>query len=173
MTMPTYVTNLVYLIGLGIAIDYSLLDRLPLPRGARRAGSSGGRGRADDADRRAARSIFSGATVAIGLALLLFMPLPFIRSIGVGGFLIPLVSIARGSDAAAGAARRSTAGAGRSARRVALRGCACRCRRSATTSSTGFWARLARSIMRRPVALPRSSARRCSSPRRFPPAGCS
>ena len=38
--------------------------------------------------------VFSGATVAIGLALLLFMPLPFVRSIGVGGFLIPLVSIA-------------------------------------------------------------------------------
>src|SRR6266700_3557235 len=29
----------------------------------------------------------------IGLALLLFMPLPFMRSMGVGGFLIPLVSI--------------------------------------------------------------------------------
>src|SRR5207248_8126734 len=38
--------------------------------------------------------IFSGATVAIGLALLLFIPLPFVRSIGVGGFLIPLASIA-------------------------------------------------------------------------------
>src|SRR4029450_3491891 len=37
--------------------------------------------------------IFSGATVAIGLALLLFMPLPFMRSMGVGGFLIPLASI--------------------------------------------------------------------------------
>ena len=48
--------------------------------------------------------IFSGATVAIGLALLLFMPLPFMRSMGVGGFLIPLVSIAGGGDAPAGAA---------------------------------------------------------------------
>src|SRR4029079_12018695 len=37
--------------------------------------------------------IFSGATVAIGLALLLFMPLPFIRAIGVAGVLIPLVSL--------------------------------------------------------------------------------
>jgi MMPL family len=37
--------------------------------------------------------IVSGATVAIGLALLLFMPLPFMRSMGVGGFLIPVLSI--------------------------------------------------------------------------------
>ena len=34
------------------------------------------------------------ATVAIGLALLVFMPLPFMRSMGVGGLLVPLVSIA-------------------------------------------------------------------------------
>jgi RND superfamily putative drug exporter len=37
--------------------------------------------------------IVSGFTVAIGLALLLFMPLPFMRAMGVGGFLIPIVSI--------------------------------------------------------------------------------
>src|SRR5262249_61728811 len=45
----------------------------------------------DDAGRSV---VFSGLTVAIGLALLLFIPLPFVRSIGVGGFLIPIASIA-------------------------------------------------------------------------------
>src|SRR5918912_970450 len=69
VTMATYVTNLVQLIGLGIAIDRTM----------------GSAGRA---------VLFSGATVAIGLALLLFMPSPFMRSMGIGGFLIPLVSIA-------------------------------------------------------------------------------
>ena len=39
-------------------------------------------------------TLFSGGTVAVGLALLVFMPLPFIRSMGVGGLLVPLVSIA-------------------------------------------------------------------------------
>ena len=39
-------------------------------------------------------TLFSGATVAIGLALLVFMPLPFMRSMGVGGLLVPLFSIA-------------------------------------------------------------------------------
>ena len=92
MTMATYVTNLVQLIGLGIAVDYSLLIVYRFREELARGGSK------DDAIVRtmatAGRAvIFSGATVAIGLALLLFMPLPFMRSMGVGGFLIPLVSI--------------------------------------------------------------------------------
>jgi RND superfamily putative drug exporter len=92
MTTPTYVTNLVFLIGLGIAIDYSLLIvyrfREELQRGldveaaVLRTMQTAGRA-----------VIFSGGTVAIGLALLLFMPLPFMRAMGVGGFLIPIVSL--------------------------------------------------------------------------------
>ena len=38
--------------------------------------------------------VFSGLAVATGLALLLFVPVPFIRSMGVAGLLVPLVSIA-------------------------------------------------------------------------------
>ena len=92
LSTPTYVTNLVQLIGLGIAIDYSLLIvyrfREELARGLTK----------DDAIVRTMETagravVFSGATVALGLALLLFMPLPFMRSMGVGGFLIPIVSI--------------------------------------------------------------------------------
>src|SRR5207249_2991909 len=93
MQTATYVTNLVQLIGLGIAIDYSLLIVYRFREEAAHGGSK------DDAILRtmatAGRAVvFSGATVAIGLALLLFMPLPFMRSMGVGGFLIPLVSMA-------------------------------------------------------------------------------
>src|SRR5947207_14187588 len=93
MTMATYVTNLVQLIGLGIAIDYSLLIVYRFRAELARGGSK------DDAIFRtmatAGRAVvFSGATVAIGLGLLLFMPVPFMRSMGVGGFLIPLVSLA-------------------------------------------------------------------------------
>jgi RND superfamily putative drug exporter len=36
--------------------------------------------------------VFSGITVAIGLFALIALPLPFLRSIGYGGMLIPLVS---------------------------------------------------------------------------------
>jgi putative drug exporter of the RND superfamily len=92
-SMVTYVTNLVELIGLGLAIDYSLLVVYRY-REELAAGRSG-----DDAIVRtmttAGRAVvFSGLAVAIGLGLLCFMPVPFIRSMGVAGFLIPLVSIA-------------------------------------------------------------------------------
>ena len=36
--------------------------------------------------------VFSGMTVAIGLLALIALPLPFLRSMGYGGMLIPLVS---------------------------------------------------------------------------------
>ena len=93
MDMAIYVTNIVTLVGFAIAIDYSMLvvfrfrEELALhddPYDALITTMSTA-GRA---------TLFSGATVAIGLALLLFMPLPFMRSMGVGGLLVPLVSIA-------------------------------------------------------------------------------
>ena len=37
--------------------------------------------------------VFSGTTVAVGLLALVVLPLPFLRSVGYGGMLIPLVSV--------------------------------------------------------------------------------
>ena len=37
--------------------------------------------------------VVSGSTVAIGLLSMVLLPLPFIRSIGIGGMLIPAVSV--------------------------------------------------------------------------------
>jgi RND superfamily putative drug exporter len=37
--------------------------------------------------------IVSGSTVAVGLVSMVLLPLPFIRSIGIGGMLIPAVSV--------------------------------------------------------------------------------
>jgi uncharacterized membrane protein YdfJ with MMPL/SSD domain len=154
MTMATYVTNLVQLIGLGIAIDYSLLIVYRFREELGRTESK------DEAILRtmatAGRAvIFSGATVAIGLALLLFMPLPFMRSMGVGGFLIPLVSIA--AAATLQPALLSVYGR-RGTRRVHV---AEWLRRkhvgvphvAGADVEHGFWARLARAIMRRPIAF--------------------
>ena len=43
----------------------------------------------------AGRSVlFSGVTVAVSLAALVLVPIPFLRSIGLGGLLIPLFSVA-------------------------------------------------------------------------------
>jgi putative drug exporter of the RND superfamily len=93
VAITPYAINLVELIGLGLAVDYSLLVVCRY-----REELESGRGRADAVVRTmtsAGRAVvFSGLAVAIGLALLLLMPVPFIRTMGLGGLLIPLVSIA-------------------------------------------------------------------------------
>jgi RND superfamily putative drug exporter len=86
------VSFLVVLIGLGVAIDYSLL----VVSRWREERAHGARG--DEAVRRAMVTagravVFSGVTVAIGLFALIALPLPFLRSIGYGGMLIPLISV--------------------------------------------------------------------------------
>jgi RND superfamily putative drug exporter len=83
---------LVALIGLGVAIDYTLLVVVRW-REERAHGHTG-----DEAVVRAMETagravVFSGTTVAIGLLAMIVLPLPFLRSIGFAGMLIPLVSV--------------------------------------------------------------------------------
>jgi RND superfamily putative drug exporter len=83
---------LVALIGLGVAIDYSLLIVIRW-REERSHGHAG-----DEAVVRAMQTagravVFSGTTVAIGLLAMIVLPLPFLRSIGYAGMLIPAVSV--------------------------------------------------------------------------------
>jgi len=82
---------LVALIGLGVSIDYALLVVVRW-REEREKGLEG-----DDAVAAAMRTagravVFSGTTVAVGLLALVALPLPFLRSMGYGGLLIPLVA---------------------------------------------------------------------------------
>jgi putative drug exporter of the RND superfamily len=82
---------LIALLGLGVAIDYSLIV-VSRWREERAHGRSG-----DEAVQKAMETagravVFSGITVAIGLLALIALPLPFLRSMGLGGMLIPLVS---------------------------------------------------------------------------------
>ena len=37
--------------------------------------------------------VFSGLTVAIGLLAMIVLPVPFLRSVGYGGVLVPVVSV--------------------------------------------------------------------------------
>ena len=92
MELSTYLTNMVTLIGLGIAIDYSLL-MVHRYREERRAGKAKEEAVALTMDTAGRAVVFSGTAVAIGLALMLFMPLPFMRGFGLAGLLIPLVSV--------------------------------------------------------------------------------
>ncbi len=82
---------LIALIGLGVAVDYSLLVvtrwREELRRGhdreqaVHRAMATAGRA-----------VVTSGGTVAVGLLALVLLPVPFLRSIGYAGLLIPLAA---------------------------------------------------------------------------------
>ena len=89
--MVLYVPNVVALIGLGLAIDYSLLMvhrfRAELTRSS-------------DADAivttmaSAGRTVvLSGGVVAIGLATMLVVPVPLVRSLGAAGLVVPLVAL--------------------------------------------------------------------------------
>src|SRR5829696_2569051 len=93
MTLSTYLTNMVTLIGLGIAVDYSLL-MVHRYREERKVGRSKEDAVAVTMSTAGRAVVFSGTAVAIGLALMLFMPLPFMRGFGLAGLLIPLVSVA-------------------------------------------------------------------------------
>jgi uncharacterized membrane protein YdfJ with MMPL/SSD domain len=144
MDMAIYVTNIVSLIGLAIAIDYSMLvvfryrEELEKHDSAQEAlvESMKTAGRA---------TLFSGAVVAVGLALLVFMPVPFMRSMGVGGLLVPLFSIA----ASATFLPALLAVMGRKVNRFRVIPKSILEHRA--SGRTGAWSRLARSIMRRPI----------------------
>ena len=79
------------------------------------------------------------------LALLVFMPLPFMRSMGVGGLLVPLVSIAAAATFLPAVLAVMKRGVNRW--RVIPRSVL----HKRAMSETGFWTRLAGSIMRRPI----------------------
>jgi RND superfamily putative drug exporter len=93
MKVQAVVQYMVGLIGLGVAIDYSLLLvtrwREEVAHGAdnetavHRAMATAGRA-----------VLVSGLTVALGLLSLIVVPIQFMRSIGIGGMLIPVVSVA-------------------------------------------------------------------------------
>src|SRR5829696_8224138 len=82
---------LIALIGLGVAIDYSLLvvSRWREERSHGRDDEEAVQRAMEPAGRAV---IFRGIRVAIGLFALIALPLPFLRSMGYGGMLIPLVS---------------------------------------------------------------------------------
>ncbi len=92
MDVSFIVEFLIALIGLGVAIDYSLLLVTRW-----REERDHGRDNHDAvviAMKTAGHAVlFSGVTVAIGLLALIVLPVPFMRSMGFGGALIPLASV--------------------------------------------------------------------------------
>jgi RND superfamily putative drug exporter len=91
-TVNFVVQFLIGLVGLGVAIDYSLLITTRWREETiHRSPEEAVVAAMDTAGRSV---VFSGVTVAIGLVSLVLLPVPFLHSMGWGGVLIPLVSIA-------------------------------------------------------------------------------
>jgi putative drug exporter of the RND superfamily len=136
VTLGSYVPNLVELVGIGLSVDYSLLlvhrfreelvERDDVEEAVVRTTATAGRA-----------VLVSGLTVAIALAVLLVVPVPFVRSLGVAGLVVPLASIA--------------AAATLQPALLSLLG-----RRAGRPRASGgrrVWEAIARKIMRRPVAF--------------------
>jgi RND superfamily putative drug exporter len=84
---------LIALIGLGVAIDYSLL--VVSRWREERAHGHDNEEAVVIAMKTAGHAVMaSGVTVAISLVALIVVPVPFLRSMGIGGMLIPIVSVA-------------------------------------------------------------------------------
>jgi len=201
MTMVTYVTNLVALIGFALAVDYSLLivfrfrEEISRPWPAATAGQSpaieppdaagsrmpprSGLGRVSNTAPRPSESpplpatpqererrrledaivrtmetagravVVSGLAVALGLGLLLFVPVPMIRSLGVGGLIIPLVSIVAALTLQP--VLLSLLGAGGVARRPRHRAARHHPDLHGHVHEPGGWAMWTRAVMRRPI----------------------
>ena len=93
ITQVSFVVQfLVGLIGLGVAIDYSLLVVFRW-REQRAAGETGERAVVAAMETAGHAVAVSGITVGIGLLAMVVVPVPFIRSIGFGGLMIPIVSV--------------------------------------------------------------------------------
>jgi putative drug exporter of the RND superfamily len=95
----TYITDvsiivqfLIALVGLGVAIDYALLMIFRF-RDELREGEDVETALVETMTHAGRSVIVSGSTVAVGLLAMIVLPLPFIRSIGIGGMLIPAVSV--------------------------------------------------------------------------------
>lgn len=150
--VSVFAINIITLIGLGLAVDYALFivsrfrEELaagrPSTEAIRRTMSTAGR-----------TVMVSGLTIATALASLLIFPQAFLRSMGLGGIaavlvamlasltVLPALLAVLGSRINALAVRlpwrRRAEGAGRVD--------------TAGIGGSGAWARLARSVMRRPV----------------------
>ena len=92
--MVLYLPNIVELIGLGLAIDYSLLILYRFRRELNANEDAEVSSAIERTMQSAGRTVMtSSLTVAFGLATLLLLPIPFMRSLGIAGLIVPLASL--------------------------------------------------------------------------------
>jgi RND superfamily putative drug exporter len=143
--MVLYVPNLVELIGLGLAVDYSLLIVHRFKEELADEQRSLGDAIANTMATAGRTVLLSGLAVAVGLSVLLIIPVPFVRSLGFAGLVVPIVSMLAAvtlqpallsllGRRGVGGVRSFPAGQDRTRRR-------------------GLWARVASLVMGKPLAV--------------------
>jgi RND superfamily putative drug exporter len=141
--MVLYVPNLVQLIGLGLAVDYCLLIVHRFKEELEDAQLSDTDAIVTTMATAGRAVIVSGAAVAIGLSVLLIIPVPFVRSLGFAGLVVPVISIAAALTLQPALlsvlGRRATMSFGSLKR--------------ARRERTPWWSMLAGAVMRRPVVV--------------------
>ena len=94
LLMVLYIPNIVELIGLGLAIDYSLLIVHRFRREIIEEPAISTEDAIVKTFQTAGRTVvLSGVSVSVGLATLLLVPVPFVRSLGAAGLIVPMASI--------------------------------------------------------------------------------
>jgi len=162
-SISIFALNLTTGLGLGLAIDYSLFIvsryREELARRGVDTPGSGSRTERWEALRATMRTagrtvLFSSLTVAAALASLIVFPQRFLYSMGIGGSLVAL--FAAGVALVILPAVLSILGPRVNA--LAPRFLQRRAERDATQTQEGFWYRLSRFVMRRPIPIATLSA---------------
>ena len=145
--MSIFVLNLATLLGLGLGVDYSLLltSRFREELASRPAEDSGRVAQAVEATvSTAGRAVFfSGLTVLLGLLGLVLFEFMILRSVGIAGAIVVFLAVA----SAVTLLPALLAIVGTRIDALAIR------RTVPRDDPNGPWARLARSVMRRPVAV--------------------
>lgn len=151
--LSVYALNLVTGLGLGLAIDYSLLVVSRYREEISRSGP--GVAALVTTVRTAGKSvIFSAVTVAAALAALMLFPQNFLFSMGFGGFVVALVA----AVVAVGVLPAVLALLGHRINALAPRRWRARTEAAGTAETSGSWYRLSTFVMRRRVAVAIGSA---------------
>jgi uncharacterized membrane protein YdfJ with MMPL/SSD domain len=157
MEMSVFTTNMASMIGIGVAVDYSLFI-LARYREEIAAGRDAAAARGIALATSGVAVLFSGMTVVASLAGLLLVDTTALRSMALGAILVVAVSVLTASTLLPALISVLGARAHRPGRLLARVAPALRARRAARPPRDPFWQRWTASVMRRPLVAIAASA---------------
>jgi uncharacterized membrane protein YdfJ with MMPL/SSD domain len=153
VSVSIFALNLTTGLGLGLAIDYSLfiVSRYREEIAKSGPGAEAMRRTLNTAGRTV---LFSSITVAVALASLMVFPQRFLYSMGLGGLLVALLA----ASIALTVLPAVLALLGKRVNALTPGFLQRRAERDATSTESGFWYRLSRFVMRRPIGIATATA---------------